>query len=51
VVKDIKVARDMLASRGVEMGEIIVYPREIKFCRFADPDGNMWMLQEIPPGI
>ncbi len=51
VVKDIAETRDLLISRGVTVGEIIVYPREIKFAALHDPDGNLWMLQEIPPGI
>jgi len=51
VVPDISATRDMLISRGVEVGEIITYPREIKFASFHDPDGNLWMLQEIPPGL
>jgi len=51
VVKDIRVVRDLLVSRGVEIGDIIEYPRAIKFAHFSDPDGNTWALQEIPPGI
>jgi catechol 2,3-dioxygenase-like lactoylglutathione lyase family enzyme len=51
VVPDIAAVRDRLISRGVEVGEIIVYPREIKFAGFSDPDGNSWMLQEIPPNL
>jgi catechol 2,3-dioxygenase-like lactoylglutathione lyase family enzyme len=50
VVKDVRETRDLLMSRGVEMGEIIEYPGGIKFCGFSDPDGNSWLLQEIPPG-
>jgi catechol 2,3-dioxygenase-like lactoylglutathione lyase family enzyme len=48
--KDVRETRDLLMSRGVEMGEIIEYPGGIKFCGFSDPDGNSWLLQEIPPG-
>lgn len=51
VVKDIAATRNLLASRGIEMGEIIEYPRGIKFSHFHDPDGNLLILQEIPPGI
>lgn len=51
VVKDINYTRDTLMERGVEVGEIVEYPRGIKFAAFHDPDGNMWSLQEIPPGI
>ena len=51
VVKDIAAVRDMLTGRGVTIGDIIEYPRAIKFAHFADPDGNTWELQEVPPGI
>jgi len=51
VVKDVRQAREMLAARGVQVGEVIEYPRGIKFVHFSDPDGNSWALQEIPPGL
>lgn len=51
VVKDIGQVRDLLIERGVEVGEIIEYPRAIKFAHFHDPDGNSWALQEIPPNL
>ena len=51
VVEDIRTAREMLIRRGVEMGEVIEYPRGIKYAGFSDPDGNSWTFQEIPPGI
>ncbi len=51
VVKDVATTRDLLISRGVEMGEIVVYPRGIKYAGFSDPDGNSWTLQEIPPNL
>ncbi|MCL4870940.1 MAG: VOC family protein [Anaerolineae bacterium] len=51
VVKDIAAVRDMLLGRGVDVGDIIVYPRDIKFAHFRDPDGNSWALQEIPPDL
>ena len=51
VVKDIRTARETLISRGVMMGEIIEFPRGIKYSGFSDPDGNSWTLQEIPPGL
>ncbi len=51
VVKDIVESRDILIKRGVEMGEIIEYPRAIKFSGFSDPDGNTWTLQEFPPDL
>ena len=51
VVQTITAARDMLIGRGVAVSEIVVYPRDIKFAYFKDPDGNSWTLQEIPPGL
>ncbi len=51
VVKDIVAACEALNKRGVETGELVVYPRGIKFSGFSDPDGNAWVLQEIPPGL
>ncbi len=51
VVKDIHEARELLVNKGIEAGDVIEYPRGIKFVHFNDPDGNMWMFQEIPPGI
>ncbi len=51
VVADIEATRTALVARGVEIGDIIVYPRDVKFARFHDPDGNLWLLQEIPPNL
>lgn len=51
VVDDIAEIRDLLLERGVRVSEIEVYPRDIKFAHFRDPDGNTWVLQEIPPGV
>lgn len=50
VVKDVRGLRDLLVSRGVEMGDVIEYPGGIKYSSFSDPDGNSWLLQEIPSG-
>jgi catechol 2,3-dioxygenase-like lactoylglutathione lyase family enzyme len=60
VVSDIHAARDHLAERGVEIGEVQVYDsgglrpsREgdvldnVGFAFFNDPDGNGWALQQI----
>ena len=47
VVKDISKSREALANRGVAVGEIIDMGG-IKFVSFSDPDGNTWVLQEIP---
>jgi catechol 2,3-dioxygenase-like lactoylglutathione lyase family enzyme len=50
VVPDVAAARDLLISRGVDAGDIIEYPGGFKFSGFSDPDGNTWVLQEIPAG-
>ncbi|HEX8681453.1 MAG TPA: VOC family protein [Ardenticatenaceae bacterium] len=47
VVADISKVREILAGRGVEVGEIDDLGG-IKYVRFSDPDGNSWLLQEIP---
>ncbi|MGH9532744.1 MAG: VOC family protein [Terriglobales bacterium] len=47
VVADIAAARESLLGRGVEVGTIKDLGG-ILFARFADPDGNSWLLQEIP---
>jgi predicted enzyme related to lactoylglutathione lyase len=49
VVSDINAARDQLAGRGVEVSEIQEFPWG-SFVFFADPDGNRWSVQYIPPG-
>jgi catechol 2,3-dioxygenase-like lactoylglutathione lyase family enzyme len=50
VVADLVALRDELIGRGVPVGDVIEYPGGFKFAPFNDPDGNMWMLQEVPPG-
>lgn len=62
VVTDIEAARDLLVSRGVDVGEVRYFDREAmewrpgadpehgdyaSFADFADPDGNTWVLQEV----
>ena len=60
VVSDIVVARDLLVGRGVQVSEVrhlesgtwVPGPdpqRESyqSFADFADPDGNVWILQEV----
>ncbi len=47
VVADIIKAREALASRDVAVGEVVDMGG-IKFVPFSDPDGNTWVLQEIP---
>ncbi|GAA4252302.1 hypothetical protein GCM10022255_048250 [Dactylosporangium darangshiense] len=50
VVDDAHLARAGLLARGVDAGEVMDMGG-ILFVPFADPDGNTWMLQEMPPGI
>jgi catechol 2,3-dioxygenase-like lactoylglutathione lyase family enzyme len=47
VVADVAAAREELAGRGVEVGEVQDFPWG-KFVFFADPDGNTWALQQLP---
>lgn len=60
VVTDIEAARDELAGRGVEVGDIFHFGSEGQvagpdpqrsdygsFATFSDPDGNGWLLQEV----
>jgi len=49
VVPDIAAVREHLVERGVEVSEVNDLGG-IKYAHFADPDGNSWALQEIPPG-
>jgi len=48
VVSDINAARDELAGRGVEVSDVQEFPWGA-FVFFADPDGNRWSVQQIPP--
>jgi predicted enzyme related to lactoylglutathione lyase len=50
VVPDANKARETLTGRGVEVGEVIDMGG-ILFVQFSDPDGNTWVLQEIPSRI
>jgi catechol 2,3-dioxygenase-like lactoylglutathione lyase family enzyme len=63
IVSDIVAAHDELASRGVDVSEIWhgpPFPVEARqpgpdpdrasygsFCSFSDPDGNLWLVQEV----
>jgi predicted enzyme related to lactoylglutathione lyase len=47
VVGDIQAARAELIGRGVEVGEVQVFPWG-SFVFFSDPDGNAWAVQEVP---
>jgi len=48
VVSDINAARAELVERGVDVGDVQVFPWG-SFLFFKDPDGNGWSVQEIPP--
>ena len=48
VVDDIEAAHAELAGRGVEVSEVQQFPWG-DFVFFADPDGNTWSVQAIPP--
>jgi catechol 2,3-dioxygenase-like lactoylglutathione lyase family enzyme len=63
VVADIEAARAALVERGVQVSEIRHFDRAAgewkpgpdpdhatynSFADFADPDGNTWVLQEVP---
>ena len=48
VVSDINAARAELVERGVEVGDVQVFPWG-SFLFFKDPDGNGWAVQELPP--
>ena len=58
VVADVRRAREELASRGVEVSELVRYGPDpgtgamedldnIGFVHFSDPDGNSWAVQQI----
>ena len=47
VVPDVQAARDELVQRGTEVSEIDVQPWG-SFVYFSDPDGNSWVLQQLP---
>ena len=60
VVGDIVAARDDLVARGIEVGEVFHFgeagqvtgphPERVdygSFASFQDPDGNLWLLQEV----
>jgi predicted enzyme related to lactoylglutathione lyase len=48
VVGDIRVAREALIGRGVQVGQIEEHEQGVKYAAFSDPDGNSWTLQEMP---
>jgi predicted enzyme related to lactoylglutathione lyase len=48
VVDDADAARAELIERGIDVGEVQDFPWG-RFVFFADPDGNKWAVQQIPP--
>jgi predicted enzyme related to lactoylglutathione lyase len=48
VVSDADAARAHLVERGVDATEVQDFPWG-RFVFFADPDGNRWAVQQIPP--
>ena len=48
VIDDAAAARSELAGRGVKVSDIDVQDWGT-FVYFADPDGNTWSLQQLPP--
>jgi catechol 2,3-dioxygenase-like lactoylglutathione lyase family enzyme len=48
VVADAAAAREHLIGNGVEASEVDVQPWG-SFVYFADPDGNTWAVQQLPP--
>ncbi len=48
VVKDAQAARELLLKNGVDASEVEVMPWG-SFTYFADPDGNTWSVQQLPP--
>jgi len=48
VVADVAAAREELRARGLEVGEVQDFPWG-SFVFFADPDGNRWAVQQLPP--
>jgi predicted enzyme related to lactoylglutathione lyase len=47
VVADMEEARSALAAGGVETGPVLD-AGGVLYSRFADPDGNSWLLQQWP---
>jgi catechol 2,3-dioxygenase-like lactoylglutathione lyase family enzyme len=47
VVEDVARAREELLARGLEVGEVQVFPWG-SFVFFRDPDGNGWAVQQLP---
>jgi catechol 2,3-dioxygenase-like lactoylglutathione lyase family enzyme len=48
VVSEVEAAHDELATRGVDVSDVQVFPWG-SFVFFEDPDGNRWSVQQLPP--
>jgi catechol 2,3-dioxygenase-like lactoylglutathione lyase family enzyme len=48
VVDDVAAVRELLISRGVKATDVDVQAWG-SFVKFQDPDGNGWVLQQMPP--
>ncbi|MET0930774.1 MAG: glyoxalase, partial [Aeromicrobium sp.] len=48
VVDSAEAARDELVAAGIDAPPVDVQPWGI-FTGFADPDGNRWTIQQLPP--
>jgi len=48
VVDDIHTAREELRSRGLDVADVQTFDWG-SFVFFADPDGNRWAVQQLPP--
>ena len=48
VVSDADAARAQLVDRGVDASDVQDFPWG-RFVFFADPDGNRWAVQQLPP--
>jgi hypothetical protein len=48
VVTDAEAARTELAGRGIDVSDVEHFDWG-EFVYFADPDGNGWALQQLPP--
>jgi predicted enzyme related to lactoylglutathione lyase len=48
VVSDVQAARSELLERGVQVSDVQEFDWG-SFVFFADPDGNRWAVQQLPP--
>lgn len=48
VVADVEAARAELVDKGVDASPVMTLDWG-SFTSFADPDGNTWMVQQLPP--